>query len=228
MSSNKHLKSKAICLRKDGKSYNEIIKILGIRSKGTLSNWFKDIKLSEKSLNKLSKNNALAYKRGLHMANKIRREKIDQENLLSYKKSKDNIGRISKETLKIIGASLYWAEGMKSERVAPSLIFSNSDPNMIKVYLRFVREILNISEEKIRAGIHIYSSIKATEAKKFWSSITGLPIDRFYIVNQISISSKRLRPFNILPYGTAIIKINSRIQFFKMKGMIDGMISKLT
>ncbi len=228
MSSNKHLKSKAIYLRKDGKSYNEIIRILRIRSKGTLSNWFKDIKLSEKSLNKLSKNNALAYKRGLHMANKKRREKIDQENLLSYNESKSSVGRISKETLKMIGVSLYWAEGMKSERVAPSLIFSNSDPNMIKVYLRFVREILNISEDKIRAGIHIYSSIKEIEAKKFWSSITKLPIDRFYIVNQISISSKRLRPFNILPYGTAVIKINSRIQFFKMKGMIDGMINKLT
>jgi len=38
-------KSKAISLRKKGKSYNEIVKILNI-SKGTLSVWLRDIKMS--------------------------------------------------------------------------------------------------------------------------------------------------------------------------------------
>ena len=43
MSSNKHLKVQAISLRLKGYSYNNIIKSLGIKSKGTLNSWFKNL-----------------------------------------------------------------------------------------------------------------------------------------------------------------------------------------
>src|SRR3989344_2246985 len=157
--SNTHLKSQAISLRKNGKSYSSIRKILGLKSKGTLSHWFKDIKLSEESLKLLSKNNKLAYERGLLTANKNRKIRIEDENKKAYAEGQDCIQFISKKELLLIGAVLYWGEGAKSERGAVSLNFSNSDPFMVSVYMRFVREILKISEERIRAGIHLYPSI---------------------------------------------------------------------
>ena len=97
---------------------------------------------------------------------------------------------------------------------------------MISVYIRFIREILKIPEEKIRAGIHIYQSTSADEAKEFWSKITNLPQNRFYIITQISRTSQNKRPFNILPYGTVAIKVNNRQQFYKVKGMIKGIVLK--
>ena len=121
---------------------------------------------------------------------------------------------------------MYWGEGTKSERGSVSLSFSNSDPHMISVYMRFIREILKIPEEKIRAGIHIYQSTSADEAKEFWSKITNLPQNRFYIITQISRTSQNKRPFNILPYGTIAIKVNNRQQFYKVKGMIKGIVLK--
>ncbi len=227
MGSNMHLKNRAISLRKNGESYNNIRKILSLKSKGTLSNWFKNLKLSRKSLKLLEKNNRLAHERGLFVANKNRKIKIESENKKAYLEGQNYIQSISKRELLLVGAVLYWGEGAKSERSATvSLNFSNSDPFMISVYMRFIREILEIPENRIRAGIHIYPSISADEAKKFWSKTTRLPEDRFYIITQVSRASQNKRPFNILPYGTVAIKINSRHQFYKVKGMIKGIVLK--
>ena len=218
------LRERAVSLRKNGESYNNIRKLLGIRSKGTLSNWFKGIKLPKKSIELLAKNNKLAHERGLFTANKNRNVRIDNENKKAYTEGQNYIQPISKKELLLIGAVLYWGEGTKSERNAASLTLSNSDPLMISVYMRFIREILKIPEEKIRAGIHIYPSISGDEAKKFWSKTTNLPENRFYIITQVSRASQNKRPFNILPFGTVVIKINNRQQFYKVKGMIKGIV----
>lgn len=229
MGTNIQLKQEAIALRRNGMSYNNIIKKLGIKSKGTLSLWFKNLKLSNKSKNLLEKNNKLAHDRGLFITNNNRSIRIKKENLEAYNTGKECINLISEKELLLIGAALYWGEGSKSERVTGTpLDFSNSDPRMVSVYMKFIRKILKIPEEKIRAGIHLYPSTSVNKAREFWAITTSLPKDRFYIIKQISRASQGKRPFNILPYGTIAIKINSRIQFHKVKGMIHGIIDKLT
>ncbi len=226
MRSNIHLKNEAIFLRKAGNSYSQILKKLGLKSKGTLSQWFRDIVLSEAEEEKLEKNKRLAVERGLMKFNKNRSESILKENELFRKKGSNAIKQISKRELMIVGASLYWGEGTKAENICSDKIvsFTNSDPTMIAVFLKFARKILNVSEEKIRAGIHIYPNIDPNEARDYWSKITGLPSSKFYIVNQVSRSSKGKRPFNSLQYGTVVIKINDRKLFFYIKGMIKGIV----
>jgi hypothetical protein len=229
MGSNIDLKKKAIDLRRNGKSYNEIIKTLGIKSKGTLNAWFKNLKLSKKSKKLLEKNNRLAHKRGLFISNTRRSERIKEENKEAYRSGLENIDSISEKELLLIGASIYWGEGSKSERMTSTpLDFSNSDPLMVSVYMKFLRQILKVPEERIGAGIHLYSSTPINKAKKFWALTTGLPENRFFIINQVSKASQGKRPFNILPYGTIAIKVSSRIQFHKVKGMIAGIVEKLT
>ncbi len=229
MGSNIHLKTEAIRLRRKGHSYNIIRKILGIKSKGTLSHWFKNLALSKKSRGLLNKNNNLAHKRGLFTANKNRDVRIKKENHEAYTEGQNYINSISEKELLLIGAALYWGEGSKSERMTSTpLDFSNSDHAMVSVYMKFLRKILRVSEERIRAGIHLYSSIPIDKARKFWASTTNLPEDRFFIINQVSRASQGKRPFNILPHGTVAIKVSSRIQFNKVKGMIHGIIKSLS
>lgn len=229
MRSNIHLKEKAFTLRRKGLSYNKIREALGIQSKGTLSYWFKNMKLSKKSEKLLARNKQLARERGLFTANKERGIRIKSENNQAYTNGLDSIPGLSKRDILLIGTALYWAEGSKSEKTGNlSLNFSNSDPLMIVVYMRFVREILKIPEERIRAGIHIYPSISPHDARKFWSITTKLPEERFYIITQVSRASQGKRPYNILPYGTAVIKVNSRVQFHKVKGMMHGIIQRLS
>ncbi len=228
MGSNINLKNRAIALRKEGKSYGEILKILDIKSKGTLSLWFKNITLSAKSKALLKKNSDLAHVRGLEKSNIERAKRIQEENHKSYIDGHGMIDNIPDNILTIIGASLYWGEGTKSEkRLQKTLSFSNSDPEMVVVYMKFIRKILKVPEEKIRAGIHVYASTSIDGARAFWSKITGLPTNRFYIVTQISRASQGKRPINLLPHGTIAIKVNNRLLFFRVKGMIRGIIDTL-
>src|SRR3989344_1890220 len=108
MSSKIHLRNKAIELRKTGKSYSEILKVLQLSSKGTLSFWFKDIKLSPQSRQLLKKNNDLAIKRGLRRFNLERSRRIVKENENARVDGATEIGKISQRELLLVGASLYW------------------------------------------------------------------------------------------------------------------------
>lgn len=220
-------KQKAISLRIAGKSYGEIKKELGVSSKGTLSYWFKDLKLSSSEKKRLNKNIKIAQKRGLLKFNKERTKNIKEQNKKIFQDGRNTINKLTEHELLLIGTALYWGEGTKANTSSSpeTLAFTNSDSQMIKVFMRFLREIFNIKDEKIRAGIHIYKSINISEAKKFWSRITNLPQDRFYIVQQISRASKGKKSIKLLPFGTVVIKVNNRLLFHKMRGMIDGLIN---
>jgi len=81
------------------------------------------------------------------------------------------------DILKTAGIMLYWGEGGKSGNVVK---FTNSDPQMIRLFMRFLRDICGIREERIRALIHIYPDHNGDKLKSFWSDITGIPKKYFY------------------------------------------------
>ena len=225
-----HLKTKAIALRIEGHSYSQIKKVLGLKSKGTISYWMKDVTLPKIAQKKLAKNILLATKKGLLSFNKARTRKIKKENSVSYNEGVKLIPKnLTKLDLLLVSTALYWGEGTKSGDNTPSprFSFANSDPNMIKVCLRFLREILCVEDQKIRGGIHIYPDTNVENAKKFWAEITGLPKERFYIITQISRAGQNLRK-NKLLHGTLHVKVNSRLIFYKVKGLINGLIRGLS
>lgn len=88
--------------------------------------------------------------------------------------------------------------------------------------MRFLREVLGVKDARISVGIHLYPTTDVDAAKKFWAEITGLSIEKFYIVTQVSRASQGKRPYNTLPHGTLAVKTSSRLLFFKVKGMIEG------
>ena len=218
-------KSKAVKLRLEGISYGKIIKKLGIKSKGTLSEWFKGLVLPPDSRKKLENNIRMAYERGLFEFNDSRSLKIQEENKQYEDAGEKLVGKINERELQIVGAALYWGEGTKSSirKHAIPVSFSNSDPTMIQLFMRFIREILRVDEKRIRAGIHLYKSTNIAKARTFWASATGLPRDRFYIHTQVSRASQGKRAWNRLPHGTVTIRISNRKHFNLIMGMIKGL-----
>ncbi len=223
-----HLKQKAIKLRLEGNSYGYIKKTLDLKSKGTISAWFKGLVIPEESRKKLEKNNLIAIKRGLLSFNTERTAKIQVENKVVYEKGSGVIPKnLNKRDLLLIGTALYWAEGTKAiNKVSPAFSFSNSDPKMIKACMRFIREVLCIEEKDIGGGIHVYSTTDVVAARKFWSDVTGIPATKFYVITQVSRASQGIRE-NKLPNGTLHIRVPKRLVFYKMKGMIAGLIKNL-
>lgn len=81
------------------------------------------------------------------------------------------------EKLKIAGTMLYWGEGSKN---GATVTFSNSDPDMVRVFMRFLRVVCGVSEEHLRLTLHYYEDHNSQELIKFWSSITKIPQSQFH------------------------------------------------
>jgi hypothetical protein len=81
------------------------------------------------------------------------------------------------EMLKIAGVMLYWGEGTKKNS---SVAFANSDPRMMQVFLRFLRIVCGVSEERLHVTLHYYEDQNPEELTSFWSNIMNLPESQFY------------------------------------------------
>jgi phage-related protein len=73
---------------------------------------------------------------------------------------------------------LYWCEGSKSGKGA--LTFGNSDPKIIELFLRLLRQVYNIDENKLRCTVQCRYGQNTLELERFWRKITGIPKDKFY------------------------------------------------
>lgn len=175
---NSKQKIQAVDLRKRGLTYSEILKVIPI-AKSTLSLWLKSVKLTKQQIHQISTKKLLSAHRG----GQIRRDQRLQITNEIKNKAKLEIGNISYKNLWLIGTMLYWAEGAKDriDRHSQSLIFSNSDPLMIRIFLKWLREILNIPEEDIKFEIYIHNTHKATidMVKDYWANTTGYSLVKF-------------------------------------------------
>ena len=219
---------KIITLRKQGKTYGEIEKILEL-PKSTVGWWLRGIKMPtiiekqtlERCRKKWRKNiadyNKTYAQIRSHEAAKIREE---------YKESgAREIKKLTKKDLKLIGSALYWAEGNIKNRHL--LRFANSNAEIIRIMMKFFRETCKISEAKIKARIHLYPVMDQRKTTNYWKKITGLPKKNFHTPQvQISKASKGKRPKNTLPYGTLHLTAGNTETACRVKGWIMGISKK--
>lgn len=82
--------------------------------------------------------------------------------------------------LKIAGVFLYWAEGAKANGKNNCTVdFANSNPEMIKVFLKFLRRICGVNEKKLRVYLYCYSNQDLENIKNYWYKLTNIPLDQF-------------------------------------------------
>ncbi|NCN99787.1 helix-turn-helix domain-containing protein [Candidatus Falkowbacteria bacterium] len=171
-------KLKAIKLRKEGHSYSEILREVHV-TKSTLSLWLRKIGLSRAQRQRLTDKKMAAMRRGW--------EKRRQTRILLTARIKNKahleIGKVNKRELWLLGAALYWAEGSKQKEhcVSTRVIFSNSDPFMIKVFLVWLQECCHVNSEDILFSIYFHESALHEKQKiqQYWSQVTGFSIFKF-------------------------------------------------
>ena len=208
-------------MRKQGKTYNEINRLLGI-PKSTLSGWFEGLKIPLIIKRQLLTNNQRKWAESITNYNKKRAlDVLNRNNEIQQRISKE-IGRLTKRELMLIGTALYWAEGDKKARWRCK--FCNSDPGMIKIIMKFFRNVCKVPESKFRAYVQIYPNITEQKAKVFWSKISGIPLGQFdKTLTSISKSGKFKRSPNTLPYGTFSVRISNVNLTNRIKGWILGL-----
>lgn len=218
----------AISLRRSGRTYGEITKILKA-PKSTVCSWLKNVKLSDSLKKQILERSREKWRKSITAYNdvhgKLRSQKAAEIREKYTQEAAKEIKNLSQRDLKLIGSALYWAEGNKKNR--HKLRIANSDPEVIKVIMKFFRNTCKIPEEKIKAKVHIYPGIDYQETLEFWSKTTNLPKNNFYVPQtQISRASRGKRPRNTLPYGTLHITAGNTEITSKVKGWIRGISEK--
>ncbi|HVS79365.1 MAG TPA: hypothetical protein VHF05_00070 [Candidatus Paceibacterota bacterium] len=208
-------REKAILLRKKGESINVIAHTIGV-SKASVSTWVRDISLTQRQRNQLIQNQFNIYAIEKRRKSRLSNELAKRQTIID--EAKKDIKSISKIELKLIGCMLYWAEGRKRGQRVVS--FSNSDPMIIRVIMRFFREICFVSEAKFRCHIHTYSHVNVSKAEKYWSDITGLPLNQFYKTYSKPSKSSQSK-MDILPYGTLDVDVCDAKLFLTIIGWIE-------
>ncbi|MFJ6436691.1 hypothetical protein [Streptomyces sp. NPDC091416] len=166
------LRARARELRLEGKTYDQIQVELGC-SKGSISLWVRDLPKPPRR----SREDASAIARRGWEATLQRREAERQE---TRNAARQETASLSNRELFLAGVALYWAEGSKSKpyRRSERVSFINSDPDVISVFLAWLR-LLGIPPEQLKFHVNIHETADVPEAEHFWRNHTGAAASRF-------------------------------------------------
>ncbi|MDO8504434.1 MAG: hypothetical protein Q7S36_01115 [Candidatus Liptonbacteria bacterium] len=217
------LREKAATLRDSGYSYAMINNSLGI-SKSTLSNWFRDRKfVPNKEVLSRIQNGPIKSGEKSH---NLRIAETERLRVLGAKE----LGRMTKRDLWLVGIGIYIGEGSKSHEMVRVI---NSDPRVIKLAIKWFKEMCGLSTKNMVAEIHLYPDSNIQECLSFWRKITGLPKKNFRKTQIDRRTNKSALRKNKLPHGVAHITIVSRSDpekgvrlHRKISGWIHGVFSQ--
>jgi hypothetical protein len=207
-------KEKARKLRKQGKSINQIVAEAGF-SKASVSEWVRDIVLTKAQKNKISMRGRSIESIEKRRINRLANEQNKRQIIINT--AKKDFTNISSEQLKLIGIILYLGEGGKTQRTTR---LTNSDPEIIRIMMRFFRETCNVPENKFSGHIHTFTHTDIRKTEEYWSKVTGIPVNQFY-KTYTKPSSASLQKRDTLPFGTFDIYVNDVKIFLTITGWIE-------
>jgi hypothetical protein len=198
----KEKREQSIELRKSGASIKDIAKELKVSS-SSVSLWVRDLEYPKDVVRERLrvKNSIRATKHAetIRSLFRIRRSSYQE---IGRKLAKKN------ESLFISGCSLYWAEGAKCTR--NTFAFCNTDSDMIKVIMSFVKQYFpnHVNKCKLYIDCYLDKGLSKDEILNYWLDITGLP--RFTLGKKHSFKEgKTSKTHKKLKYGTCRITICS-------------------
>jgi hypothetical protein len=165
------LRDKARELRTQGLSYNEIVARLGV-SKSSVSLWVRDVPCPERFRYVHNERRA----EGLRKYNEARAA----GRMAETEAAAAEIKEITDRELLIAGAIAYWCEGTKSKpyRHADRVVFMNSDPRLIRFFLRFLKAA-GVERDDLILRVCIHENADAEAAQRFWVEVTGVSPSQF-------------------------------------------------
>ena len=163
------LHARARELREQGLDYDDIAASLGV-SKSSVSLWVRDIprpeRLSYEECRKRSAEGAQRYWAAERPLREARREAVRAA-------AAAEIGPLTEREILIAGAIAYWCEGAKTKarRRQDRVVFVNSDPALIRFFLRFL-DTVGVGRENLTYRVHIHETADVLGAEQFWQRVT--------------------------------------------------------
>lgn len=174
------LKIQARKLRSEGFSYGAIVKRLRIKiPKATLAHWLKGVTLTQEQEIEFKGRMLEHLVKARVRSVEARRNKI-LENKKFLEKKNSNLTSLLKDPniAKITLGILYLAEGSKNTR--GNIVFGNSDPAIVSLFLRLLRSSYNLDESKFRCTVQARADQDIKRLERFWSGLTSISRSQFY------------------------------------------------
>ena len=202
--------------REEGESIKQIARRLGV-APSSVSVWVRDVELTPAQHRALqerctSYNGQTVSARRRSQAARARR-RLEQAAGRRLARKDD--------ALHLAGTMLYWAEGSRARN---RVVFTNSDPEMVRFFLRFLRVSYGIANDRIAVTCNLFAdhATRQHEIEEFWLDQLELPRSclRRSSVNVYSRHSQKKRR-NKLPYGTCRLAISDTALVQSIYGAIQ-------
>ncbi len=193
-------KQRARELRRQGWSYNDILKEVGV-SKGTLSLWLRDIPLTDEQIAGLQCRQLAGREKF------IKNERVRRDTRWAdfHKEAEEEYATFSQDPDFMFGLALYIGEGSKTQQ--NTLCLSNCDPRVIQKGLKFFLKI-GLPYQSLRCAVHLHPGLCVETAERYWQEVTGLPKAQFHKTTEAASRASSGRKVNLQVYGTCHIKAN--------------------
>ena len=113
---------------------------------------------------------------------------------------------------------LYWAEGSTAGDM--TVDFANSDKDMIALFLKFLRKVCGIDEDRLRVYSYFYANQNISKNINFWSKVTKIDKKQFtkpYIREDYDKNKTQK-----MPYGLIHIRYSDKKLLNLIKNWING------
>lgn len=128
--------------------------------KTTIWYYVRDIQLAKSHKQALLSRRSSGIKR---MAKGWKLAEIEANNILSHLQPSS--------IWPILFTALYWSEGTKKG----GFVFTNTDQNMVRVFVKILRTQFEISNKDFEVLVRVNSSMNLSICKTHWSKVTGVP-----------------------------------------------------
>ena len=179
-------RSVAMQLRRDGTSYRLLQQRFGV-AKSTLWRWLKVEGLVASQPQQITELRRAAQRKGAATVKALRIARTQ----LILQEARREIDTLSRRDLWMLGLALYWGEGSKQKpgNVSAGVIFTNSDPLAVRLFVAWVRDICGVSDGRLHYEIYLHDTADAERARNYWATQLDIPVERLS-----QIRWKRHRP----------------------------------
>lgn len=125
---------------------------------------------------------------------------------------------LENKILEAVGATLYWGEGYKSSK-ASGIDFANSDPQMVLIFLSFLRKRYSPEEKRIKILLYCYANQDVPQLIKFWSTLLNVPKSQFtkpYIRRDYKADGRKMK------YGLVHIRYSDKKMLIDLLNLIES------
>lgn len=199
-------RDEARTMRKQGRSINEIVKLLSV-SKSTISYWCRDIALTPHQQRLLVKRQRSAGLIGRLKAAEMKRDVRIRKTQRESKRGAMDVGSLSERDIFTIGLALYWGEGNKSGNEECGL--TNSDPAIIRAFIAWMQRVYKIppTDLILRISINETHKNRIAAVERYWSKVTSIPLSQFTKTCIIKTRSKKTYENPEQHFGTLRVKV---------------------